>query len=110
MGVETGTFKTKIVRGPDPVPFTRVVINKTEIISGESYTNFEIIFIDRREDEIVLAQKEFAHDSQGAESVQSEKIVLIDANLGSYAAGNWKIEIQPSDGAELVYLVSAAAP
>ena len=67
MGVETGTFKTKIVNGPNPVKFSPVQIEKVDVIRDDSYQNFEIILVDSSPDEILLLQKDFIHNSDDEE-------------------------------------------
>jgi len=110
MGVETGTFKAKIVRGPDPVTFTRYQIDKTEIIYDESYTNFQIVLVSLDDDKIIVARREYVHNSDGLETLDSERIVSLDKDLRRYTAESWQIDFQPSDGLDVIYSVSPTLP
>jgi len=111
MGIETGTFDTKVVSGPDPVPFSRVTIEKVEIVRDDSYTNFEIIFISQDNDEVVLAQLDYIHEDDGSEIIIEEHVAVIPVtDATSYPMGKWRIEIQPPTGSEISYSIATLHP
>jgi hypothetical protein len=106
MSVESGTFRTKIEQGPDPVPFTQKTREVTRVDTANDYTNLELVFLSQTLDGTEFSVITYTHDTGGQETlVSAEKRLVTD---GTYSTDQWQIEILSGADNPLRYRLLAA--